>query len=66
MPQDERTDRPALGLICGSKCSLVVDAGISPSHTKEFMSHIEKLDVPSPKYVVITYFHWDHVFGTDI
>lgn len=65
MPHSEETDRPSLGLICGSKYSLVVDAGNSPNHVKEFLSEVNQLNaaIPPLKYVVITHFHWDHMFG---
>ena len=36
IPNDSKTDRPVLGLICGDKYSLVVDAGNSPTHANEF------------------------------
>lgn len=63
MPHSEETDRPSLGLICGSKYSLVVDSGNSPKHAKEFLSEIESMDIPPLKYLVITHNHWDHIFG---
>ncbi|WP_066495785.1 MBL fold metallo-hydrolase [Abyssisolibacter fermentans] len=63
MQHGEETDRPSLGLICGNKYSLVVDAGNSPNHAKEFFSEIELMNVPPLKYLVITHYHWDHIFG---
>ncbi|WP_256204325.1 hypothetical protein [Planococcus faecalis] len=33
--QDDR-ERPALGLVCGEKHSLIIDAGNSTQHAKEF------------------------------
>lgn len=63
MPRSEKTDRPALGLICGDKYSLIVDSGNSPSHAKEFLAEISSMNIPPLKYLVITHYHWDHVFG---
>lgn len=63
MPQSSETDRPALGLICGNKYSLVVDSGNSPRHAKEFLAEIGKMDIPMLKYLIITHWHWDHIFG---
>lgn len=63
MPNDDRTDRPLLGLICGDKYSLVVDAGNSPAHANAFLADVCKLDIPPLKYLVLTHWHWDHVFG---
>lgn len=60
--QDDR-ERPALGLVCGDQYSLVIDAGNSPQHAKEFLAEIGKLDVPPVKYAVITHAHWDHFLG---
>jgi glyoxylase-like metal-dependent hydrolase (beta-lactamase superfamily II) len=63
MPCSEQTDRPALGLICGDKYSLIVDAGNSPKHAKEFLAELNSMSIPPVKYLVITHWHWDHVFG---
>lgn len=63
MPHNEKTDRPVLGLICGDKYSLVIDAGNSDSHAEDFLSEIGKLNIAPLKYLVITHWHWDHVFG---
>lgn len=57
------TDRPSLGLICGDKYSLVIDSGNSPKHAQEFLEAVSKMDVPKIKYLVITHYHWDHIFG---
>ncbi len=62
MNSDE-TDRPALGLVCGDDCSLIIDAGNSPKHAREFKKEIELLDLPPVKYLVVTHHHWDHTFG---
>jgi glyoxylase-like metal-dependent hydrolase (beta-lactamase superfamily II) len=60
--QDDR-ERPTLGLICGDHYSLIVDAGNSTQHAKDFLQEIEKLNVPPVRYVVITHAHWDHFLG---
>ena len=57
------TDRPVIGLVNGSKYSLVVDAGNSPHHAREILKEIENLGVNNAKYLAITHWHWDHVFG---
>ena len=63
MPHYAETDRPALGLICGDKFSLVVDSGNSPAHASDFLKLVEKMDISPLKFVVITHWHWDHIFG---
>jgi glyoxylase-like metal-dependent hydrolase (beta-lactamase superfamily II) len=63
LPHYSETDRPALGLICGDRYSVIVDSGNSPSHASDFLNLVGKLDVPPVKFVVITHWHWDHIFG---
>lgn len=63
MDFNHETDRPILGLVCGKKHSLIVDAGASPRHAREFLEKVNKMDIPPVKYLVITHHHADHVFG---
>jgi glyoxylase-like metal-dependent hydrolase (beta-lactamase superfamily II) len=63
MPHYSETDRPTLGLICGDNFSLIVDSGNSPAHARDFLNLVENMDVSPVKVVVITHWHWDHVFG---
>jgi glyoxylase-like metal-dependent hydrolase (beta-lactamase superfamily II) len=60
---DETTDRPTLGAIVGQQATLVVDAGNSPTHAHLFLDELARLDLAKPQYVVLTHWHWDHVFG---
>lgn len=59
----EATDRPRLGFVRGSKFSLMIDAGNSKEHAQEFLNELKKLDLPSPDFVILTHWHWDHVYG---
>jgi glyoxylase-like metal-dependent hydrolase (beta-lactamase superfamily II) len=59
----EETDRPNLGYIRGDKYSLMVDAGNSAKHADLFLTCLKELGLPSPDYVAITHWHWDHTFG---
>lgn len=63
--QVNETDRPALGLVVGDRCSLVVDAGNSPAHAREFLAEAEAVATSPLKYVILTHWHWDHIFGTE-
>jgi glyoxylase-like metal-dependent hydrolase (beta-lactamase superfamily II) len=63
MPHYPETDRPALGLICGDNFSLVVDSGNSPAHASDFLELVKSMDTSPLKFVVITHWHWDHIFG---
>ncbi|WP_053362348.1 MBL fold metallo-hydrolase [Bacillus sp. FJAT-27251] len=65
MPHYSETDRPALGLICGDDFSVIVDSGNSPAHASDFLGLVKKVDVPPVKFVLITHWHWDHIFGMD-
>lgn len=65
MPNNRKTDRPVLGLICGDKYSLVVDSGNSPAHANDFFTDVCKLDISPVKFLVLTHWHWDHVFGIE-
>lgn len=59
----EKGDRPVLGLIVGDKYSLVIDGGNSRAHAQKFLNEVSKLDISPLKYLVLTHWHWDHVFG---
>lgn len=65
MENKEYGDRPALGLVVGDKYSLVIDGGNSKDHAEEFLNEVKKLNITPLKYLVITHWHWDHIFGAD-
>ena len=58
------TDRPVLGAISGESATLIVDAGNSPAHAALFLEELARLQLAPLKYLVLTHWHWDHVFGT--
>lgn len=57
------TDRPILGVVIGDKRTLMIDAGNSEAHARYFLSELEKKNIPEPSLVVLTHWHWDHIFG---
>lgn len=61
---DETTDRPVLGAISGRHGTLIVDAGNSPAHAGLLLDGLAKIDITRPKYIALTHWHWDHVFGS--
>lgn len=61
----QQGDRPVLGLVVGDDCCLVIDGGNSKAHAEEFLSYVNELDVPPLKYLILTHWHWDHVWGMD-
>ncbi len=63
LPADDNTDRPILAAICGDKKTLLIDSGNSSNHARLFLEELKRNNVKSPDYVVITHWHWDHIFG---
>lgn len=57
------TDRPILGMVVGSKKTLMIDAGNSEEHVNYFLEELKKRKIPDPDLVVLTHWHWDHIFG---
>lgn len=66
MDYDDDKARPLLAVITGEKASLIVDAGNSYSHAKEFKEYIEKENIRNTKFLAITHWHWDHVYGMKV
>jgi len=62
---DSRTDRPVLGVISGTRGSLIVDAGNSSAHAQILLGEIERRNLSEPSHLFITHWHWDHVFGAE-
>jgi glyoxylase-like metal-dependent hydrolase (beta-lactamase superfamily II) len=62
-PPDSTTDRPIIGVVHGEQASLVVDAGNSPAHARLILEEVARLNLPPLKYLALTHWHWDHVFG---
>jgi glyoxylase-like metal-dependent hydrolase (beta-lactamase superfamily II) len=56
-------DRPSLCAVAGARRTVMLDAGSSPAHTREFLEGLAADGVAAPSAVVYTHFHWDHVLG---
>ncbi|MDY3281901.1 MBL fold metallo-hydrolase [Dysosmobacter sp.] len=63
LPHSPASDRPALGYIRGDRRALMVDAGNSPAHVRQFLRSLEAEGLPAPDLTVLTHRHWDHTFG---
>lgn len=63
LPALQETDRPVLGYIRGDRYSLMIDAGNSANHVELFHQEIKLCGLPTPDFVAITHWHWDHTFG---
>jgi len=60
---DGRTDRPSLGAVCGTRGTVLLEAGASPAHVQAFLDALAGHGVPAPLACVLTHWHWDHAFG---
>lgn len=64
-PCDGYTDRPNIGLIIGSKYTLLFDAGNSADHVELMKQDLVEQNLPMPDAVVCSHWHWDHSFGCE-
>jgi len=60
---DSSNDRPRLGYIKGSRLSVMIDAGNSPAHFNQFMQECLEHNLALPDFIILTHWHWDHVYG---
>jgi len=60
---EHATDRPTLGAISGEESTLMVDAGASDKHARQFLDALAGKELPPIGTVVLSHCHWDHVFG---
>ena len=63
LPPDPATDRPVLGAVVGRRATLMVEAGNSPAHAQLLLAGLAQVTSVPLRYVVLTHWHWDHVFG---
>lgn len=62
IPPYQETDRPILAAIVGDEKTLLIDAGNSSNHAKLFLEQLGKKGIKAD-WLVLTHWHWDHVFG---
>ncbi len=60
---DERTDRPALVAVAGTRSTALLEVGASVAHTAAFRTALEPFRLPPIRAAVLTHWHWDHSFG---
>lgn len=63
LPANHDTDRPILAAISGTDRTLIMDAGNSPAHASLFLKGLSAYELPRTDMVVLTHWHWDHIFG---
>jgi glyoxylase-like metal-dependent hydrolase (beta-lactamase superfamily II) len=56
-------DRPSLCAVVGTRRTVMLDGGASNAHAREFLDGLARHGVRLPDLVVLTHWHWDHVFG---
>jgi glyoxylase-like metal-dependent hydrolase (beta-lactamase superfamily II) len=56
-------DRPSVCAVVGDRRTVMLDAGSSRAHTREFLDALSAEGTALPSAVVCTHSHWDHVFG---
>ncbi|HEY3764517.1 MAG TPA: MBL fold metallo-hydrolase [Gaiellales bacterium] len=61
---DDRTDRPVLGAVHGSRATLIVDGGASVAHLGAFAAEVAARGRPAIAAIALTHWHWDHSFGS--
>ncbi|WP_226674628.1 MBL fold metallo-hydrolase [Mesobacillus jeotgali] len=57
------TDRPILGMVTGNQKNLMIDTGNSEAHANLFIDMLKEKGVLEPSYIILTHWHWDHIFG---
>ncbi|MGO4886144.1 MBL fold metallo-hydrolase [Anaerobacillus sp. MEB173] len=62
LPPYQKTDRPILAAIVGDNQTLLIDAGNSTNHAKQFKEQLASYHVTGD-ILALTHWHWDHVFG---
>lgn len=63
MKYNDEKRRPSLGLVIGDNVSLAIDAGNSSEQVENFQRYVYELGVNNLKYLAITHWHWDHIYG---
>jgi glyoxylase-like metal-dependent hydrolase (beta-lactamase superfamily II) len=56
-------DRPSLCAVVGKDLTVMLDGAASKAHARLFLDALAMENVRQPDYVVLTHWHWDHVFG---
>lgn len=57
-------DRPALCAVVGAERTLLLDAGSSAAHLSRVLDGLATLELEPPSMVVLSHWHWDHVFAS--
>lgn len=64
LPPYGPTDRPALGVVQGTRETLLIDTGNSPAHARLLHDGVAAAGGRAPSVALLTHWHWDHCFGS--
>jgi glyoxylase-like metal-dependent hydrolase (beta-lactamase superfamily II) len=57
---------PNVGIIVGSKATLVIDTGLGPRNGQTVLREVEKISKNPTLYVMATHFHAEHILGESV
>src|SRR5215831_14682103 len=57
---------PNVGIIVGSKATLVIDTGLGPRNGQTVLREVEKVSKNATLYVMATHFHAEHILGESV
>jgi glyoxylase-like metal-dependent hydrolase (beta-lactamase superfamily II) len=57
---------PNVGIIVGSKATLVVDTGLGPRNGQTVLREVEKVSRNADIFIVSTHFHAEHILGESV
>ena len=60
---DHSIDQQIIAAIVGANKTLMIDAGVSREYALSFRDAVKHITGRDIDYVVLTHWHWDHVFG---
>src|SRR5215831_11321043 len=57
---------PNVGIVVGSRATLVIDTGLGPRNGQTVLREVEKVSRNSSLYLVATHFHAEHLMGESV
>src|SRR5215470_5134454 len=57
---------PNVGIVVGSKSTLVIDTGLGPRNGQTVLREVEKVSKNATLYVMATHFHAEHILGESV
>ncbi|MEO8395683.1 MAG: MBL fold metallo-hydrolase, partial [Chloroflexota bacterium] len=57
---------PSLCAVVGEQQTLMLDAGKDAAHAQRFLDALKAKGLPSPTYIALTHWHFDHIMGASV